>query len=93
MKDYTSATVPTFGPAHRCYFTPAHRRKLSATPNPAFLTLDQVLSFTHTYAAESRQDAKARRVYRTFFALTNNQFEALLAFSIWKARGASIRLQ
>jgi len=93
MKDYSSATAPTFGPPHRRYFAPVRARKAPAVPKPSFLTLDQVLAFTHTYAAEIRQDAKARRVYRTFFAMTNNQFEALLAFSIWKARGAAIRLE
>lgn len=55
-------------------------------------TLDQVLSFTHTYAAEIRQDAKARRIYQSFLALTNNQFEALLAFSLWKVRNLPLIL-
>ena len=50
-------------------------------------TLDEVLAFAHTYSVEIRSDAKARRIYRTFAALTNNQFEALLAFSLWKVRG------
>lgn len=56
-------------------------------------TLDQVLAFTRMYSAEIRQDAKARRIYRSFVALTNNQFEALLAFSIWKVRGHSFSFE
>lgn len=50
-------------------------------------TLDEVIAFAHSYSEEIRGDAKARRIYRTFAALTNNQFEALLAFSLWKVRG------
>jgi hypothetical protein len=53
-------------------------------------TLDQVLAFTRTYSAEIRQDAKARRLYQSFVALTDNPFDALLAFSIWKLRGYSV---
>jgi len=55
--------------------------------NPSLNTLDQVLQFAHTYGEEIRQDAKSRRIYRSFVALTQNQFEALLAFALWKVRG------
>lgn len=61
--------------------------------NPDLNTLDDVLTFTRKYSAEIRQDANARRVYRSFVALTNNQFEALLAFSIWKVRGQSFSFE
>lgn len=62
-------------------------------PNVSTLnTLDQVLAFTRTYSAEIRQDSKSRRIYRSFVALTNNQFEALLAFSLWKVRNLPLAL-
>lgn len=50
-------------------------------------TLEQALHFARLFANEIRQDTKSRRLYRNFVALTNNQFEALLAFSLWKVHG------
>lgn len=60
--------------------------------DPRLNTLDQVLSFTHTYAAEIRQDAKAKRIYQSFLALTKKRFEALLAFSLWKVRNLPLSI-
>lgn len=54
-------------------------------------TLDQALRFARSFSQEIKNDSKSRRIYRTFAALTDNQFEALLAFSIWKVRGVSAR--
>lgn len=61
--------------------------------SPDLNTLDQVLVFTRQYSAEIRQDAKARRIYRNFVALASNQFEALLAFSIWEVPGHSFSFE
>lgn len=74
--------------------SPVWLRRAKQVPavNSRLNTLDQVLVFTHTYAAEIRQDAKARRIYKSFLALTNNQFEALLAFSLWKVRNLPLSL-
>ncbi len=60
--------------------------------NPDLNTLEQAIGFAQVYAAEIRQDAKSRRVYRSFLALTENQFEALLAFALWKVCGLSFNL-
>lgn len=54
-------------------------------------TLEQVLHFARLFSQEIRHDTKSRRIYRSFAALTENQFEALLAFSIWKVRALSPR--
>lgn len=66
---------------------PPHVRRAQSKKNARLNTLDDVIAFAHAYSQEIRNDAKARRIYRTFAALTNNQFEALLAFSLWKVRG------
>lgn len=58
--------------------------------DPALNTLDQALRFAHSYSQEIRKDSKSRRIYRSFAALAETQFEALLAFSIWKVRNLSL---
>lgn len=60
--------------------------------NAKLNTLDEVLDLTRSYSAEIRQDAKARRIYSSFVALTHSQFEALLAFSLWKVRNLPLAL-
>lgn len=84
----TISNVPTTQPLP-AWMTHAKIRRF---PNPSLNTLEQILAFTRTYSAEIRQDAKARRIYRSFVALTNNQFEALLAFSLWKVRNLPLSL-
>lgn len=66
--------------------------KHTPVANSALNTLDQVLAFTRLYSAEIRQDTKTRRIYKSFVALTNNQFESLLAFSLWKVRNLPLSL-
>lgn len=73
-------------------FSPPYRRRVYRERDARLNTLDDVLAFAQAYSQEIRGDAKARRIYRTFAALTNNQFEALLAFSLWKVRGHSFSL-
>lgn len=93
MINLSQTAVPNFGPTHRSYVLAARaRRKIPTTANE-LNTLDQALRSARTYSTEIRQDANARRVYRTFLALSKNQFEALLAFSIWKVRGHSPSVQ
>lgn len=70
----------------------AHGRRAVRSVNPTLNTLDQVLAFTRSYSKEIRQDTKSRRIYKSFLALTQNQFEALLAFSLWKVRGLAVSL-
>jgi len=60
-------------------FHPAHKLPVN--------TLEQALYFARVFSNEIRHDSKSRRLYRNFVALTNNQFEALLAFSLWKVHG------
>lgn len=54
--------------------------------SPPLNTLDQALEFAHLFSEEIKRDSKSRRIYRSFAALTSSQFEALLAFSIWKVK-------
>lgn len=85
--------IPIFGASHRSVVLAARARKKNSEAHSELNTLDQALKFAHSYSAEIRQDAKARRIYRSFLALTHNQFEALLAFSIWKVRGHSFSFE
>jgi hypothetical protein len=64
-------------------------RRVKLPPDPRLNTLDGALAFARFYCEEIRQDTQSRRLYRSFAALANNQFEALLAFSIWKVRHLS----
>lgn len=85
-----SRTSSNFQTTHRCAW--AQRANTNPPTSSTLNTLDQVLAFTRSYSAEIRQDTKARRIYRSFVALTNNQFEALLAFSLWKVRNLPLAL-
>lgn len=93
MMNSFQGTKPGFGFAHRSFVAAARSRKKTGAVGNDLNTLDQALRFAQSYSSEIRQDAKARRIYRSFLALTNNQFEALLAFSIWKVRGHSFSFE
>lgn len=84
-------TISRFHP-RKAYPTWSSRAKLIPAANPSLNTLDQVLALTRAYSAEIRQDPKARRIYKSFVALTNSPFEALLAFSLWKVRNLPLAL-
>ncbi len=50
-------------------------------------TVDEALQVAGILFRQVKQESKTRRIYRVFVSLTGNHFEALVAFSIWTARG------
>jgi hypothetical protein len=53
-------------------------------------TLDKALEFAGALSRELEGE-KPWRTYRVFASLTDDRFEALIAFLIWKARGESLK--
>ncbi len=55
-------------------------------------TLEQALQLARALARDlKQQESKTRKSYRVFAALAPNDWEALAAFLIWKARGETIK--